>query len=101
MMAPLISGRWPIGDSYSLGMLEGFFSKARETLEAMRLAATNARGHPERSEGSPTNSLITLCRLCDRNFDREIPRFARDDKGEWSFIYFPNLRRRYFAVSPE
>src|SRR5439155_27214914 len=32
------------------------------------------RSHSERSEESPTESLITLDELCDPNFDCEIPR---------------------------
>ena len=42
---------------------------------------TTARCHPERSEGSHTNSLVTLSRLCVPRFDREIPRSARDDNA--------------------
>src|SRR5437660_10160354 len=36
--------------------------------------------HPERSEGSLTSSLITLCNLCDPDFEWEIPRFVRNDR---------------------
>src|SRR5436189_6051112 len=37
------------------------------------------RRHPERSEGSHTDSSVTQCFECDHRFDWEIPHSVRDD----------------------
>src|SRR5260370_2777259 len=46
------------------------------------------RGHPERSEGSLTSSLITLGSLCLPDFEWEIPRSARDDSDYFFSFHF-------------
>ena len=37
------------------------------------------RGHPEQSEGSRIERLVTPVAACIASFECEVPRFARDD----------------------
>ena len=38
-------------------------------------------GHPERSEGPHTARGLTHVILCGPHFDREVPRYARNDNA--------------------
>ena len=59
--------------------------------------------HPERSEGSPINSSITLNNLCDPSSDCKIPRSSRNDqsplvlRNDGYFLNFIGVLREFFA----